>query len=346
MAIRTILVCETQVPFVTGGAESLVSSLVSNLRAHGYKTDVVSIPFKWYPRQEILTHAAAWRLLDLSESNGQSVDMVIATKFPTYFVRHECKVVWLVHQHRAAYDLVGTEFSDFAHSELDVGVRDSLLNLDTKMLKECQRRFTISDNTTKRLQKYNGVSANTLYPPPRLAERLHGGPYGNYILSVGRLESIKRIDLLLRAMASVDSSIRLVIVGEGTHRRHFEAVAEDCGVDHRVEFTGRVDDNALIDLYAGALAVAFVPYDEDYGFVTVEAFLSKKPVVTVTDSGGPLEFVEDGINGAVCEPDPESISITFNALAADRSRAASLGDAGYDKARSVTWHSVIKSLVE
>ena len=84
MAIHTILVCETQVPFVTGGAESLVRSLVDQLRARGYEADLVSLPFKWYPKEEILAHAAAWRLLDLSESNGRPVDLLIATKFPTY----------------------------------------------------------------------------------------------------------------------------------------------------------------------------------------------------------------------------------------------------------------------
>ena len=89
MATRTILVCETQVPFVSGGAESLVRSLVSELKTRGYDADLVSVPFKWYPKQEILTHSAAWRLLDLSESNGRPVGLMIATKFPTYFARHE-----------------------------------------------------------------------------------------------------------------------------------------------------------------------------------------------------------------------------------------------------------------
>ena len=113
MAIQTVLVCETQVPFVTGGAESLVRSLVDQLRARGYLTDLVSLPFKWYPKEEILAHAAAWRLLDLSESNGRPVDLLIGTKFPSYFARHPRKVAWLIHQHRAAYELCGTEYSDF-----------------------------------------------------------------------------------------------------------------------------------------------------------------------------------------------------------------------------------------
>src|ERR1051325_3155671 len=134
MAVNTVLVCETQVPLVRGGAELLVQQLVSELRSRGVTTDRVSLPFKWYPKEEILPHAAAWRLLDLSESNGRPIDMVIASKFPTYFARHPRKVAWLIHQYRAAYELAGTPFSDFSHSEFDVALRAKIVALDTEML--------------------------------------------------------------------------------------------------------------------------------------------------------------------------------------------------------------------
>ena len=136
--MKNILVCEAQVPFVRGGAEFLVRELVRELQARGHRAELVSVPFKWYPKEEILPHAAAWRLLDLSESNGRPIDLVIASKFPTYFVRHPHKVAWLMHQYRAAYELCGTVYSDFGHTELDVGLRDTLIRLDTEMLGECR----------------------------------------------------------------------------------------------------------------------------------------------------------------------------------------------------------------
>ena len=333
-------------PFVTGGAESLVRSLVDRLRAHGYETDLVSLPYKWYPKEEILAHAAAWRLLDLSESNGRPIDLVIGTKFPTYFARHPNKVLWLIHQHRAAYELCGTEYSDFEHTELDVGLRAKLVELDRKMITECQRRFTIAETTSRRLEKYNGLRAEPLYHPPRLAGRLRGGEYGSYVLSVGRLESIKRVDLLIRALASIDSAIRLVVAGEGTQRERFERIAEEHDLTSRVDFLGVVDDDALIELYAGALAVGFVPYDEDYGLVTLEGFLARKPVVTAVDSGGTLEFVDDGVTGLVVEPEAEAIADAINRLAGDTGMARSLGEAGHARARHITWDTVIEKLVE
>jgi len=343
--IRTIVVCEVQVPFVHGGAEIHVRSLVTQLRARGYDTDRVSLPFKWYPKQEILAHAAAWRLLDLSEANGRPIDRVITTKFPAYFVRHPSKVTWLMHQYRAAYELAGTEFSDFEHVEADVALRQQLVTLDTQMLGECHRIFAGAANAGRRLHKYNGLSAETLYHPPVLADRLRAGPQGDYVLVVGRIESIKRVDLVVAAMTQVDPGIRLVIAGHGTQRANVEAAAERLGVIDRVQFAGTVDDETLIGLYAGALVVVFAPFDEDFGYVTLESFLAHKPVITATDAGGPLEFVDDGVNGAVCEPRPEAIASGINRYAADRALAAAHGEAGYDRARLITWDGVIDRLL-
>ncbi len=345
MTIRRIIVCEVQVPFVHGGAEYHVRALHQQLRRHGYAAELVSIPFKWTPKREILAHAAAWRLIDLSESNGVAIDMVIGTKFPSYFVRHPNKVTWLIHQYRAAYELCGTPYSDFTHSDEDVGLRQSLIDLDTMMLGECRRVFANAQNTANRLARYNGLTATPLYHPPPFADRLTGGPYGDYILFVGRLESIKRPDLAVRAMRYVDRPIRLVIVGDGTHRRQTEELAESLGVADRIEFAGAVGEQGLIDLYKGALAVVYTPFDEDYGYVTLESFLAHKPVITAADSGGPLEFVKDGVNGAVSAPEPEAIASAINRLAADRARAARLGDAGYERARQITWEGVIESIV-
>jgi glycosyltransferase involved in cell wall biosynthesis len=342
---KTILVCEAQVPFVHGGAEVHVRELVRELRARGHAAELVSVPFKWYPKEEILPHAAAWRLLDLSECNGRPVDLVIASKFPTYFVRHPNKVAWLIHQYRAAYELCGTPYSDFAHTELDVGLRDTLVRLDTEMLGECRAIYSNARNTAARLAKFNGLTATPLYHPPRLGPRLVPGPYGDYVLSVGRIESVKRVDLIVRALGLSDSGLRLVIAGDGTQRANVERDAYDAGVADRVTFLGTVGDDDLIRLYAEALAVVYPPYDEDFGYVTLESFLARKPVITCTDSGGPNEFVVNGVNGLVCEPEPGELARAMSRLAADRGLAASLGNAGHDAASAVTWDGVVERLV-
>ena len=114
----------------------------------------------------------------------------------------------------------------------------------------------------------------------------------------------------------------------------------------RLEFLGTVDDDRLVELYAGALAAVYVPYDEDFGYVTLEAFLARKPVITAEDSGGTLEFVEDGVNGLVSPPDPDAIGAAINRLTADRARASSFGDAGFERARTITWDGVVEKLAQ
>src|SRR5262245_4903709 len=201
MSIQRIVVCEAQVPFVRGGAEYLVRTLVAALNERGFEAELVSLPFKWYPKDELLAHAAAWHLIDLSESNGRSIDLVIASKFPTYFVRHPRKVVWLLHQYRSAYELCGSAYSEFTHTEGDVGLRETIMRLDIDTLRECRRLFTISKNIAARLEKFNGLEGQALYPPSPFTGRIEAGPYGDYVLLVGRLESVKRPDLIVRAMS-------------------------------------------------------------------------------------------------------------------------------------------------
>jgi glycosyltransferase involved in cell wall biosynthesis len=342
--VKTVLVCEAQVPLVQGGAELHVRGLVDELRRRGYRADRVSIPFKWYPKEELLAHAAAWRLVDLTESNGERIDAVIATKFPTYFVRHPNKITWLFHQYRAIYDLCGTGFSEFTHSEGDVRLREKLMTLDNEVLGESRRLFANARNTAARLARYNGLTAEPLYHPPPLAGSLAPGPFGNYVLSVGRLEGNKRVELIIRAMTHANAT-RLVVVGDGVLRNHLEDMAVQIGVADRVTFTGPIDRQQLIDLYAGALAVVFPPFDEDYGYITLEAFLAHKPVITTTDAGGPLEFVEQGVTGLVVEPTAEAIGAAIAQLAGDRPYTAALGAAGYERARAITWDGVVERLM-
>jgi glycosyltransferase involved in cell wall biosynthesis len=340
-----ILILEAQVPFVHGGAEILVRELAAALTARGHDAQIVSVPFGDSPKEEIFAGAEAWRLLDVRTAAGGDVDLVIATKFPTYFARHPRKVVWLVHQHRAAYELAGTRFSDFAHAPRDVALRRRLIETDTRMLRECAGHFTIARTVSERMLKYNAIASEALYNPPKLAGRLHPGPYGDYVLTVTRLEHVKRVDLTIDTFEKTGAAARLIIAGDGSIRHELGEYIQRRGLQDRVTLLGRVDDDRLIELYAGCRAVLFAPYQEDYGYVTLEAFLCRKPVITARDSGGTLEFVVDGVNGYVCEPTPDALAAAVNRLVPDPALAASLGDRGHGVAAAITWDHVVDRLV-
>ena len=214
MTPRRIVVCEAQVPFVEGGAEYHVRELVRQLRAHGFQTELVSIPFKWYPKDEILAHAAAWRLIDLSESNGAPIDLAIGTKFPSYFVRHPKKVAWLIHQYRQAYDQYGTAYSDLTASAEDRRLREVIAEIDRVGLTEARKVFANSQTVAARLLRFNGIRSEPLYHPPPLAGRYRSGPPGDTVLWVGRLDSWKRPGLLLDALPHAPEA-KAVFVGRG-----------------------------------------------------------------------------------------------------------------------------------
>ena len=141
------------------------------------------------------------------------------------------------------------------------------------MLSECRHVFANARNTANRLAKFNGVCAQALYHPPPLAERLHAGRYGDYVLVVGRLETVKRPELAILAMAHVPPPTRLILVGDGLASRTGSADRGRCGRGRPREFAGSASGDELVELYAGALAVIYAPFDEDYGYVTLEAFL-------------------------------------------------------------------------
>ena len=338
-----VAICGVQVPFVHGGSEALVDSLARELRARDIQTDIVQLPFKWYPPSEVLTHALAWRLLDITESQGRPVDLVIGTKFPSYLVRHPRKVLWLFHQFRQAYDLHGSVFGDLTDSPEDERVRQSVRRMDERAFKECTVVYTISGTVSDRLRRFNGVESRPLYPPPPLGECYRCDSYGDFILSAGRLESIKRVDLLLRALATAKNKTRCVITGEGPEKETLHRLAQELGV--KADFPGWVSQEELLRLYATCRAVFHAPFDEDYGFITLEAFRSSKPVLTATDAGGVLEWVTDGETGLVSVPDPSEMARLIDRAVEDPEACRRMGEAGRRHAGGLSWDAVVGALL-
>jgi len=333
-----ICVCGAQVPFTSGGAELHMDNLVAALGAAGHRAELVRLPTAW-DRTRLFDAALAWRMVPLD------ADLVIATNFPSYFVRHPRKVVWLFHQHRAAYDGIDAEWSDFGLDDESLEDQRLLADWDARALGEATRLFATSGVVAARLARYNGLVAEPLHHPPPLADRLHGGDFGDYVFCVTRLERNKRPGLLVEAMASVRPSVRLRLAGRGSLAAELATSAGRLGVAGRVDLCGFVSDDELIGHYAGALAVAYAPQDEDYGYVTLEAFLAGKPVVTAQDAGGVLEWVEDGVTGLVTDGTPEAMGAAIDRLAEDPAWARELGEAGRRRVASLGWGPVVDRLL-
>lgn len=333
-----VLVCATQVPFMRGGLEMLVENLVVALAAAGHRVEAVNLPAAW-DRERLLDAPVAWRMVPLD------ADLVIATNFPSYFARHPRKVVWLAHQHRAAYDGIGQEWSDFGLDDASLETQRQLTEWDTRVLSEAERRYTISGVVTERLARFCGVESTPLYHPPPLADRLRPGPFGDYVFGVSRLEANKRPGLMVDAVLAATAGVKGILAGTGSQRAALEQQVATAGGKARFELAGFVADEALVDLIAGSLAVFYAPYDEDYGYVTLQAFLAGKPVITTADAGGVLEWVEDGVTGFVTDGSPASMGAAIDRLAADPDLARRMGEAGRRRAAVLAWPEVVATLL-
>jgi glycosyltransferase involved in cell wall biosynthesis len=338
-----ILILHTQVPFVSGGAELLVAGLSEALRQRRHTVDIVALPLNWNPPDGLLTTALAWRLLDFSQFNGREVDLVICTKFPTWAVKHHRKALWLIHQHRQAYDLYGSAMSEFTPEQESRGVRERVIEIDRRGIIECSPRFAISRNVSDRLRRFCGVDAEPLYPPiPRAG--LWPERYDPFVLSVARLDGAKRVDRIVAAMVNAPKGLNLVVAGDGPDLADLRRLADRSGVADRVQFRGRVSDDDLRMLYNTCRAVYYASIDEDYGYAAVEALAAGKPVITAPDSGGILEFVTDGVTGIVSDLEPHSLGRALE-IVSNEASARRLGAAGPDLTANLNWDTVVDALL-
>lgn len=320
-----------------GGAERFFDALRESFLAIGHEADEIAVAVDESDFEQIKRSYLKCYDLDLS-----AYDMVVSTKAPTWMVRHDRHVSYLVHTIRVFYDMFGDVFPSPTASLL--ADRDLVHRLDTGALAfpRCRAIFTIGEEVSRRLREYNGLDSAVLHPP-LWTDTFKPGKTGDYLFMPGRLHPWKRVDLAIRAMRHVKAPVRLVISGTGEAEAELRALAAG---DARIEFVGRVSDEDLATFYSDALAVVFVPKREDYGYVTLEAFASGKPVLTCSDSGEAAALVADGSSGWVTLPNERDIASAIERLAASPQMAASMGAAGEQWVRTLSWPAIAKQLVE
>jgi glycosyltransferase involved in cell wall biosynthesis len=344
--MAVLAVVTSSPPGVEGGHLVIARSLVSAARDHGHDAHLVVTPDYGFGRT-LETYRGNWST-DVRRVDGQRVDQVISLRYPSYAVKHDAHVCWLNHTMREYYDM----WPDFAASisarnRLKERTRKALIRTADWWLLRYRVSEVVAQSRTiqRRLRDDLGVGADVLWPPPpQRAYRCD--EYGDFVLAVSRLTPMKRLDLLIRALAEPAAKhVRVVIAGEGESRGMLETLAARLGVADRVLLAGRLDDLALVEQLGRCRAVCFSPLAEDYGFVTVEAFASGKAVITCTDSGGPAELVRDGESGFVCEPSPASLAEALARVTDDRALAERLGRGAAAQAAGLRWPDAVKRLV-
>ncbi len=345
-----IAVLNAQIPFCTGGAEVLAEDLIAALQTRGHNVSLITVPFKWYPQRSLLDSIVSCKLLDISEFNGVRIDQVIALKFPMWLIEHSCKALWILHQHRSAYELWDTDYNDLAFMPDGHRIRDMIFREDQRAISPCEKVYTISGNVSGRLLEYNGIESGVLYPPPRSMDKFHCREFGDFFFFPSRITPLKRQELVIRALAHASGDVRVVFAGQADDAAYLaklKQLAAELGVASRVEWLGHISEEQKFDLYARCRMVLFPAYNEDYGYITPEAMLSSKGVLTLEDSGGSLEFVTHQETGSVAAADAVSLGNEMSRLWSDDGLIRRLGDNARSRVvgMDMTWDRVIGSLL-
>ncbi len=339
-----IVIPSIQVPFISGGATLMTQGLKNALLKVGHQVEVVTIPFKFSPPKYIEDLMDYYKQQDFNNFNGYPIDMVIALQFPAYYVQHKNKVLWLMHQHRSVYEL----YDKTTATKEEIYLRETILQNDTAQLKKIDKRFSMCQNVSNRLEKYNGITSTPIYHPPYHEEKFYCDEPYDYVFYPSRLESLKRQDLLIKAMQYTTTNISAIIAGTGGQKENYQNLIDSLNLANKVKLIGYISQEEKETYYARSLGVFFAPFDEDYGYITLEAMLSSKPVITCSDSGGPLEFVIDEQTGFITEPDPREIAKKLDWLYENKQQAKELGKNALQsyKEKNISWDNVVHKLLQ
>jgi glycosyltransferase involved in cell wall biosynthesis len=334
------------IPFVHGGARFIVEWLEQKLLEYGHQVERVYLPFSDHAR-EMLRQMIAYRSLKID-----AADKVICFRPPAHLLQHPNKVLWFIHHFRGFYDLWGINGSP-PETGYNIGLRRAIFHADAIGLNEARVIFANSRVVQKRLKDFNNVDSYVLYPPLLTPAAYRNTGYGDEVVYLSRLVSHKRQRLLVQAMAHVKTDIKARICGEDLDGKYAEELinlASSLGLGDRIIIENRwVSEQEKCDIIGRCLAVAYFPLDEDsYGYPTLEAAHSNKPILTTTDSGGVLEFVTHGRNGLVCDSNAEAIAELLDRLYSNRALAEALGKEANKTIRElrIDWDNVLDHLLD
>jgi glycosyltransferase involved in cell wall biosynthesis len=337
----------TAVPLVYGGGRQIVDWLHEKMQERGIASEVVYIPYT-DELSHILPQITAFRMMHLDDY----FDRVITFRPPAHFVRHRSKVLWFIHHLRMFYDLWGTMYCPVPMDVAGYALRRAIIEADNTAFAESEKVFTNSQVVSDRIAKFNAYPSKVLYPPVFSPESFRAGEYGEEIVSVCRMEHHKRQHLLVEALAHSRTPVRLRLCGSSlspVYVADLQAQAVRLGIGDRLMIEDRwIKEEEKVDRLEGALASAYVPFDEDsYGYPTIEAGHARRCTITVNDAGGVMEFVEDGVTGLIAEPSPQALGEIYDRLYNDRMLARRLGDNSAEKIKQlgIDWDTVIDSLL-
>ena len=167
------------------------------------------------------------------------------------------------------------------------------------------------------------------------------------LVFVGRLETIKGVFTLIKALPLMDERIDLVLIGDGPERKSLETLVKRLGLRLRVRFMGDQDAASVQYWIQRSFALVLPSFHETQGIVLLEAGVCARPVIAA-DAPGINEIIEHGYNGLLFPPgEIQSLAICVNHVFNDPALATRLGKAGrYHAVTHYDWTSIATRTIE
>jgi glycosyltransferase involved in cell wall biosynthesis len=383
--MKIAIVAPSPVPFTIGGSENLWWGLLNWINQNtDHQAELIKIPSPERNFQELVSSYQSFSKLDVTHFDlvisGKYPAWMVQhpkhicymlhrlrglydtyhfTGYPKTYHSNDKRILALqelMRKNKERRDSLDVFFEELNELQLKAKSTSDFFQFPGSLIREIVHFLDGISLSQQEIIKYAAISKNVasrqnyfplnstikvIYPPSNLSS-FYTCSY-DYLFTVSRLDSAKRISLLIQTMQYVKTNIELRIAGTGPDA---EALQEMARGDDRIIFLGFVNDKDVIDLYANALAVLYVPYDEDYGLVTIEAMMSGKPVLTTIDSGGPNEFVKNGETGYSVPPNPQTLAECIDYLCEHRNEARQMGLTARKLVSEINWGNAVNQLLD
>lgn len=343
-----IAICSSYLPFVKGGAINIVEWLAAMLREAGHQVECIYLPHV-DDSEKIFSQMTGFRWLRLQDT----ADRIICLRPPAHIIPHPHKLLWFIHHFRIFFDLWDRpEYCGLPKNAAYRGLREAIRAVDTASLLEARHIFTNSQVISKRLQEFNQINSEVLYPPLYRPERFHCESYNSEVVYICRVEPGKRQHLLVEAMAYAKSPVTLRLCGASlgeSYPEQLRALIKEHNLEGKVFFEyGWISEARKAELLANCLAAAYLPFDEDsYGYPSLEASHASKAILSTSDAGGVMELLNHRENGLICEPNPLALAEALDELYYNKKATQVMGRAANARLQTlnINWPHVLDRML-
>lgn len=224
-----------------------------------------------------------------------------------------------------------------------------------------QLRFLYKAPANKMVVIPPGVDVSRFYPIPADEAKLYVGlkPEDRMVLFVGRIEPLKGLDTLIKAMSCLQlregKRVHLAIIGGdpsaspqemSAEMARLQKLCDDLSVGQTVVFLGKRDQDRLPYYYSAAELLVMPSHYESFGMVALEAMACGTPVIA-SEVGGLAYLVRDGETGyTIPDQEPETLCEKISWLLNDHELHATMSQRAVEYAQDYAWEKITKQIVD